>query len=126
VDGFHFYVSNRLDWSDREVLEAYKVRRSIEVFIRDVKQNLELEEYQVRKGRGAIIHWHLVFTAYTLLAILRRSVAKTSSRLGWCLATLGDVCRWVKRQCFRRLVDWLFLKFRHQTKPETIYRRLKI
>jgi hypothetical protein len=126
VDGFHFYVSNRLDWSDREVLEAYKVRQGIEVFYRDVKQNLGLEEYQMRGGRGAIIHWHLVFTAYTLLALLRRSLRRGSSRLGRCLATLGDVCQWVKRQCFRRLVDWIYLKFRHQTKPETIYRRLKI
>ena len=125
-DGFHFYVTNRLDWTDRRVVEAYRVRQSIEVFYRDVKQNLGLEEYQVRKGRGAIIHWHLVFTAYTLLALLRRSLRGAMGRLGRVLDTLGDVCRWVKRQCFRRLVDWLFLKFKQQTKPETIYRRLKI
>ncbi len=125
-DGFHFYVSNRLEWTDRRVVEAYRVRQGIEVFYRDVKQNLGLEEYQIRGGRGAIIHWHLVFTAYTLLALLRRSLRGTMGRLGWVLDTLGDVCRWVKRQCFRRLVDWLFLKFKQQTKPETIYRRLKI
>ena len=125
-DGFHFYVTNRLEWTDRRVVEAYRVRQSIEVFYRDVKQNLGLEEYQVRKGRGAIIHWHLVFTAYTLLALLRRSLRGAMGRLGRVLDTLGDVCRWVKRQCFRRLVDWLFLKFKQQTKPETIYRRLKI
>jgi hypothetical protein len=119
-------VSNRLDWSEKQVLEAYKVRQSIDVFYRDVKQNLGLEEYQMRRGRGAIIHWHLAFNAYTLLALLRHSVRKASSRLGKSLVTLGDVCRWVKRQCFRRLVDWLYQKFRHQTKPETIYRQLKI
>jgi hypothetical protein len=39
---------------------------------------------------------------------------------------LGDVCRWVKRQCLRRLVDWLYQKFRQHTKPETIYHKLKI
>jgi hypothetical protein len=123
---FHFYVSNRLDWSEKQVLEAYKVRQSIDVFYRDVKQNLGLEEYQMRRGRGAIIHWHLAFNAYTLLALLRRSLGKVSHRLERRLATLGDVCRWVKRQCFRKLVDWLYNKFRHQTKPETIYRQLKI
>ena len=125
-DGFHFYVSNRLEWTDRRVVEAYRVRQRIEVFYRDVKQNLGLEEYQVREGRGAIIHWHLVFTAYTLLALLRRSLRGMMGRLGWVLDTLGGVCRWVKCQCFRRFVDWLFLKFKQQTKPETIYRRLKI
>jgi len=36
-DGFHFYVTNRLDWSERQVLEAYKVRQTIDVFYRDVK-----------------------------------------------------------------------------------------
>jgi hypothetical protein len=123
---FHFYVSNRLDWSEKQVLEAYKVRQSIDVFYRDVKQNLGLEEYQMRRGRGAIIHWHLAFNAYTLLSLLRRSLGKVSHRLERRLATLGDVCRWVKRQCFRKLVDWLYQKFRHQTKPETIYRQLKI
>ena len=55
-DGFHFYVTNRLDWSERQVLEAYNVRQTIDVFYRDVKQNLGLEEYQMRKGRGAITH----------------------------------------------------------------------
>ena len=127
VEGaYHFYVSNRLGWSERQVLEAYKVRQTIDVFYRDAKQNLGLEEYQLRKGRGAIIHWHLVFNAYTLLTLLRHSVSKTSGLLGNCLATLGEVCRWVKRQCLRRLVDWLYQKFKHQAKPETIYRILKI
>ena len=126
LDGFHFYVTNMLDWTDRQMLEAYKVRPTIDVFYRDVKQNLGLEEYQMRKGRGAITHWHLVFTAYTLLTLLRQSLRQGSNRLGKCLATLGDVCRWVKRQCFRRLVDWLYQKFKQQTKPETIYGRLKI
>jgi len=125
-DGFHFYVSNRLDWSEKKVLESYKVRQSIDVFYRDAKQNLGLEEYQMRRGRGAIIHWHLAFNAYTLLALLRHLVSNGSKLLGRCLLTLGDVCRWVKDQCFRRLVDWIYQKFKHQAKPETIYRQLKI
>jgi hypothetical protein len=126
ANGFHFYVSNRVDWSERQVLEAYKVRQSIDVFYRDAKQNLGLEEYQMRRGRGAIIHWHLAFNAYTLLALLRHSVCSGSKLLRRCLLTLGDVCRWVKDQCFRRLVDWIYQKFKHQAKPETIYRKLKI
>jgi len=125
-DGFHFYVSNRLDWSAKQVLLAYKVRQSIDVFYRDAKQNLGLEAYQMRRGRGAIIHWHLAFNAYTLLALLRRSACLDSRLLRRCLATLGDVCRYVKDQCFRRLVDWIYQKFKHQAKPETIYRQLKI
>jgi hypothetical protein len=125
-DGFHFYVCNRVDWSAKQVLESYKVRQSIDVFYRDAKQNLGLEAYQMRRGRGAIIHWHLAFNAYTLLALLRYWVCLGSRLLRRCLATLGDVCRYVKDQCFRRLVDWIYHKFKHQAKPETIYRQLKI
>ena len=125
-EGFHFYVSNRLDWSAQQVLLAYKMRQSIEVFYRDAKQNLGLEAYQMRRGRGAIIHWHLAFNAYTLLALLRRSVCAGSRLLRRRLSTLGDVCRYVKDQCFRRLVDWIYQKFKHQAKPETIYKQLKI
>jgi len=125
-DGFHFYVSNRLDFSARQVLLAYKVRHRIDEFYRDVKQNLGLEAYQMRSGRGAIIHWHLVFCAHTLLAVLKKSAIAVDERLAGKLATLGDVCRWVKKQCSRKLVDWLFLKFKHKAKPQNIYRLLKI
>jgi hypothetical protein len=125
-DGFHFYVSNRLDYSARQVLLAYKVRHCIDEFYRDVKQNLGLEAYQMRSSRGAIIHWHLVFCAHTLLTLLRKSAIEVDRLMAKALATLGDVCRWVKNQCSRKLVDWLFLKFKHKAKPENIYRILKI
>lgn len=126
IDGFHFYVSNRVDFSARQVLLAYKMRHRIDEFYRDVKQNLGLEAYQMRSGRGAIIHWHLVFCAHTLLTILKKSAVQADKRLARSLATLGDLCRWVKNQGARRLIDWLFIKFKHKAKPETIYRQLKI
>jgi hypothetical protein len=125
-DDFHFYVSNRLDYSARQVLLAYKVRHSIEEFYGDVKQNLGLEAYQMRSGRGAIIHWHLVFCAHTLLTLLKQSAIRVDRGLEKSLGTLGDICRWVKNQCSRKLVDWLYDKFRHQAKPKTIYHILKI
>src|SRR5208283_3369973 len=91
-DGFHFYVSDRLDYSARQVLLAYKVRHRIDEFYRDAKQHLGLEAYQMRSGRGAIIHWHLVFCAHTLLSLLRKSAIESDRRLAKTLATLGDVC----------------------------------
>src|SRR3990170_587318 len=117
-DGFHFYVSNRLDWSAKQVLLAYKVRQSIDVFYRDAKQNLGLEAYQMRRGRGAIIHWHLVFCAHTLLTLLKKSAIEADKRLAKTLVTMGDVCRWLKNQCSRKLVNWLFQKFKRKAKPE--------
>jgi hypothetical protein len=125
-DGFHFYVSNRVDWSVRCVVAAYRRRQSVEVYIRDVKQNLGLGECQARRGRGAIIHWYLVYTAYTLLALLRCSLVSADGRLRRFLRTVGDVCRWVRRQCLRRLVDVVMAMTRRHAKPETVYKMLQI
>ncbi|MGB9622343.1 MAG: hypothetical protein ACPL07_00730, partial [Candidatus Bathyarchaeia archaeon] len=36
-DGFHFYVTNKLDWSDMRVLKTYRVRHTMEDFYRDLK-----------------------------------------------------------------------------------------
>jgi hypothetical protein len=125
-DGFHFIVSNRVNWSERRVVAAYRRRQSVEVYIRDVKQNLGLGECQARRGRGAIIHWHLVYTAYTLLALLRRSLVSSKGRLRDVPRTIGDVCRWVRKQCLRRLVDVVMLMTRRRAKAETVYRMLQI
>jgi hypothetical protein len=125
-DGFNFYVSNRVDWSERRVVAAYRRRQSVEVYIRDVKQNLGLGECQARRGRGAIIHWHLVYTAYTLLALLRRSLVSANGRLCGVLKTTGDMCRWVKKQCLRRLVDVVMAMTRRRAKAETVYKMLQI
>ena len=108
------------------VVAAYRRRQSVEVYIRDVKQNLGLGEYQARRGRGAIIHWHLVITAYTLLALLRRSLVSSDGRLCRIVRTVGDVCRWVRKQCLRRLVDVVMAMTRRHAKPGTVYRMLQI
>ena len=80
----------------------------------------------MRSGRGAIIHWHLVFCAHTLLTILKKCAVEADKRLAKSLATLGDVCRWVRNQGVRKLVVWLYQKFKRKAKPETIYQILKI
>jgi len=64
-DGFHFYVTNRLDWSNRQVLEAYKGRHTIDDFYRDVKQNSGLEVRGVSDAEGPRSH-------HTLAAGLHR------------------------------------------------------
>jgi hypothetical protein len=105
---------------------AYRRRQSVEVYIRDMKQNLRLGEYQARRGRGAILYRHLVYTAYTLLVLLRRSLVSASGRLGGVLRSIGDGCRWVKRQCLRCLVGLVMVMARRYAKPETVYRMIGV
>jgi hypothetical protein len=58
---------------------------------------------------------------------LSREQFKTVKVKGEAYSLFGlKVWMQVRDQCFRRLVDWIYRKFRHQAKPQTIYRELKI
>ena len=65
----HFYCTNRLDWNIYQILSLYARRWRVDVFYRDSKQNLGLEDYEVRKIRGARRHIQMVFTAHALLVL---------------------------------------------------------
>jgi SRSO17 transposase len=60
-------VTNRRDWSRREVLTALSLRWAIERFFEDAKQLLGLGEYQTGHWRGVRRHAHLVAVAYLFL-----------------------------------------------------------
>ena len=60
-------ATNRLEWDVKTVLETYLRRWKIDAFYRDAKQELGLEDYEVRKLRGIKRHWLMVFLADTLL-----------------------------------------------------------
>ncbi len=65
----HFYCTNRLDWNIYQILSLYARRWRVDVFYRESKQNLGLEDYEVRKIRGARRHIQMVFTAHVLLVL---------------------------------------------------------
>jgi len=65
----HFYCANRLDWNIYQILSLYARRWRVDVFYRESKQNLGLEDYEVRKIRGARRHIQMVFTAHVLLVL---------------------------------------------------------
>jgi DDE superfamily endonuclease len=65
----HFYSANRLDWNIYQILSLYARRWRVDVFYRDSKQNLGLEDYEVRKISGATRHIQMVFTAHALLVL---------------------------------------------------------
>lgn len=75
----HFYCTNKLDWDIYKILSLYARRWRVDVFYRDSKQNLGLEDYEVRKIRGARRHISMVFTAHTLLVLGSAFVTGSSS-----------------------------------------------
>ena len=47
-----FIATNRLDWDVKTILKTYLKRWKIDSFYRDAKQELGLEDYELRKLRG--------------------------------------------------------------------------
>jgi len=100
----HFYCSNKLDLKADKLLNLYAKRWKIDSFYRDAKQNLGMEEYEVRKIRGVRRHLAMVLTAHTFLvmgsAVTQSSNGDTSKlrsidvgRADACLETIGSRCR---------------------------------
>ena len=50
-------VTNRTDWSAKQILSKYLKRWPIETFYRDGKQHLGLDEYRVRTSEAIQTHW---------------------------------------------------------------------
>jgi SRSO17 transposase len=75
----HFYCTSRLDWNIYQILSLYARRWRVDVFYRESKQNLGLEDYEVRKISGARRHIQMVFTAHVLLVLGSAFVGTDSS-----------------------------------------------
>ena len=89
-------VTNRRDWSAKEILAKYLQRWSIETFYRDSKQQLGLGDYRMRSLEAIQTHWTLVFVAYSLLhlACLPPSPTKGQGKLPSLPSqSIGEVCR---------------------------------
>lgn len=87
----HFFVTNRLDWETNRTMRTYDRRHEIDAFYKDAKQNLGLEEYELRKIRGVSRHLHMILVAHTLLSL--GSVSRAAQRATVYLETIGSACR---------------------------------
>jgi SRSO17 transposase len=89
-------ITNRTNWSAKQILDNYLHRWPIETFYRDSKQLLGLDEYRTRTYAANEAHWCLVFVAYSLLHLgslpppSRAGKGKPSTTPS---KTIGEVCR---------------------------------
>lgn len=65
-------TTNVVQLRDATVARLYARRNWVEVFYREAKDDLGAGQYQVRDLASIVRHWMLVFTAYTLLVLLKR------------------------------------------------------
>ena len=87
-------VTNLMQHSDRSLLCLLLKRWKIEVWHRDGKQHLGLEDYQVRKFGAMQKVVCAILVAYTQLILLRCDVLlKPLNRV---LTTIGEGCRYLR------------------------------
>lgn len=114
----NFYCSNKLDVKADKLLNVYAKRWKIDSFYRDAKQNLGMEDYEMRKIGGVRRHLAMVLIAHTLLVL--GPVPSSSNedtklrgidagRADACLETIGSRCRLAYREV---LVSFIALVLR--------------
>jgi len=60
-------IASRVDWTPKRILQAHRMRWSIELFFKETKQLLGLGDYQNLSVQSAVRHLHLMCIAYLLL-----------------------------------------------------------
>ena len=107
-------ATNRLNWDVKTVLETYLLRWKIDVFYRDAKQELGLEDYEVWKLSGLKRHWLMVFLADTLLQ-LNSKADKLVESVKSDLKTVGSTCRYATLEILKSFIN-LVLKLAKKAK----------
>jgi len=104
-DCIKIYTTNILDKKDEELMYLLLQRWGIEVLHRDAKQNLGLEDYQVRKFGAIQKVVCAVHVAYTQLALSKHHRILEPLKRG--LETIGEGCRFFR---LIALKGWRWLK----------------
>jgi SRSO17 transposase len=114
-----YFATDQIRWEGARILKTYSKRWSIETFFRDSKQNLGLEDYQLRDLRGIKRHWYLIFLAYSLQVSGLFGINRKPRREP---STLGELITRATRKVFGRLVEWVTLQVNRGRSQEEICR----
>jgi len=99
----YFYCTNNLNWETRRIMQTYARRFEIDAFYKDAKQNLGLEEYELRKIKGVSRHLHMILVAHTLLSL--GSEGRAVARAMIHLETIGSACRRAFAEILRSFIQ---------------------
>jgi SRSO17 transposase len=108
-DSAVYYATDNVHWDPKRILRTYARRWKIETFYRDSKQNLGLEDYQLRDLRAIKRHWCLVFLAYSLLVSgLWGTDVKRKEKP---FPTLGEWILSATKTAFKGIVAWIITQW---------------
>lgn len=114
-----YFATDEIRWEGTRILKTYSKRWNIETFFRDSKQNLGLEDYQLRDLWGIKRHWYLIFLAYSLQVSGLFGIEKKPRSES---PTLGDLITKTTRKVFSGLVEWITLQLNRGRSQEDICR----
>jgi SRSO17 transposase len=115
-----FLVTNRKEWSIMNILSTYAQRWPIETFYRDAKQNLGLEDCEMRLLKGIRRHWDLVFLAYTLLQFESLS-GPLNKWIKSNVVTIGDKCRLASAEILRSFIFFAYQNFNQNYTADHVF-----
>jgi len=114
-----YFATDQIRWEGTRILKTYSKRWNIETFFRDSKQNLGLEDYQLRDLRGIKRHWYLIFLAYSLQV---SGLFGIDQRPRGGSPTLGELIAGTTRRVFSGLVEWITLQLNRGLSQDDICR----
>lgn len=119
-DSFTILVTNRTDWEKNKIIKTYAQRWEIETFFRDSKQNLGLEDYQLRKIKGLKHYFNLVFLAYTILQ-LKFLQAGLKEKIKHQLHSIGAKCRYVFNELIHIFIKFIYTQLKSKKDIKQVY-----
>jgi SRSO17 transposase len=114
-----YFATDQIRWEGTRILKTYSKRWNIETFFRDSKQNLGLEDYQLRDLWGIKRHWYLIFLAYSLQV---SGLFGIDQKPRYESPTLGELITRTTRNVFSGLVGWITLQLNRGQSQEDICR----
>lgn len=114
-----YFATDRIRWEGTRIIKTYAKRWNIETFFKDSKQNLGLEDYQLRDLWGIKRHWYLIFLAYSLLV---SGLFGISAQPRGGSPTLGELITKATRNVFGKLVEWIAVQLNKGRTQEDICR----
>ena len=69
-------ITNNLDWTARTISDLYKKRWGIELFFKDMKQNLQIKTFIGTSENAVKSQIYVALISYLLLQLINRTVAK--------------------------------------------------
>jgi SRSO17 transposase len=120
-------VTNRVDWTAKQILQRYMQRWPIETFYKDGKGHLGLAAYRMRTAEAIKKHWCLVFVAYSLahLECLPTVPETDTGKLpAHPIKTIGDVCREQGQALVQALILYAHELLQHGEPAQEVFAHL--